>query len=166
MLVDMSGKVLASNGMEAFSEELKKLRGPLLSQQDLAQKSGIAVATISKLERGEHKPSVKTIKKLAKALGKQEEELLKLAGLETSASRKVGVRIPRDLYEKVLPYAKAHKLDAEQWIAAAIEALMRLQGSPEEAAKSVAGRIDGKKKPRLMGTPSRGLAAKNLDKEK
>ena len=49
--------------------ELKMLREKrLITQEELAAASGLAVATVSRLERGKSKPSVKTIKRLAKAL--------------------------------------------------------------------------------------------------
>lgn len=49
---------------------LRQLReGKFISQEDLARDSGIATATINRLERGRHKPRFVTIRKLAKALG-------------------------------------------------------------------------------------------------
>jgi len=48
---------------------LRQLReDKFISQKDLAQKSGIATATINRLENGRHKPRFVTIRKLAKAL--------------------------------------------------------------------------------------------------
>jgi len=50
--------------------DLKTLRTKkALSQRDLAEKSGIAHATICRLEIGKQKPTFKTIRKLAEALG-------------------------------------------------------------------------------------------------
>ena len=49
---------------------LRQLReGKFISQNDLAQESGIATTTINRLEKGRHKPRFVTIRKLAKALG-------------------------------------------------------------------------------------------------
>ena len=49
---------------------MRQLReGKFISQKDLAQESGIAIATINRLEKGHHKPRFVTIRKLAKALG-------------------------------------------------------------------------------------------------
>jgi len=49
--------------------ELKILREKrLITQEELAAASGLAVATVSRLERGKAKPSLKTIRRLAKAL--------------------------------------------------------------------------------------------------
>jgi transcriptional regulator with XRE-family HTH domain len=168
MLAELSHKVLILRGMEPFSERLKKLRGALVSQQELAAKSGMTVSTISKLERGESNPSRRTIKRLAEALGIPENEMLRMAGFERAQSPRVAIQISRELYEKALGFAEAHGLEIEDWVAAAIEALMRLQGSPEESAKGkhIAGRIEQKTKGRLLVTPTKRVAAKNLDKEK
>ena len=49
---------------------LRQLReNKFISQEDLARKSGVAAATINRLENGHHKPRFATIRKLAKALG-------------------------------------------------------------------------------------------------
>jgi transcriptional regulator with XRE-family HTH domain len=50
--------------------KLKELRlKKYISQADLAKESGVSEATINRLEKGLHKPSFKTIRDLAKALG-------------------------------------------------------------------------------------------------
>lgn len=41
-----------------------------ITQQELAKRSGIAQGDISKIERGNGNPSIKTLKKLADAMGK------------------------------------------------------------------------------------------------
>ena len=48
----------------------------LLSQQLLAEKAGLSVGTVSRLERGHGKPRLSTIRKLAKALNVDHELLL------------------------------------------------------------------------------------------
>ena len=49
---------------------LRQLReSKFISQEDLAKRSGVATATINRLENGYHKPRFVTIRKLAKALG-------------------------------------------------------------------------------------------------
>jgi putative transcriptional regulator len=40
-----------------------------MTQRELAEKAGVTVETISRLENGKYKPRFSTIKKLAKALG-------------------------------------------------------------------------------------------------
>ncbi len=55
---------------------LKELRLKLfISQADLAEKAEIATETVNRLERGKRKPSFKTIRKLAKALGVEPAEI-------------------------------------------------------------------------------------------
>ncbi|MCQ2411896.1 MAG: helix-turn-helix domain-containing protein [Sphaerochaetaceae bacterium] len=52
--------------------EMIKLRNELnISQQELAARTGIDRADICKLENGNGNPSLKTIKRIAKGLGKQ-----------------------------------------------------------------------------------------------
>ncbi len=50
------------NGLKSLREQR------LITQEELAAASGLAVATVSRLERGKAKPSLKTIRRLAKAL--------------------------------------------------------------------------------------------------
>ncbi len=55
---------------------LKELRvRQFLSQEDLARKTGIAASTINRLEGSKQKPTFKTIRKLAKALGVEPGEI-------------------------------------------------------------------------------------------
>lgn len=65
-----------------FGEFIKSLRKENnLSQRDLAEKSGISNAEISRIETGERqKPSPMALKAFAPHLGKTYEELLKQAG--------------------------------------------------------------------------------------
>jgi transcriptional regulator with XRE-family HTH domain len=44
-------------------------RGRLLSQRELASRSGVAVATINRIERGLVSPALVTIRKLCEVLG-------------------------------------------------------------------------------------------------
>ena len=55
---------------------LKELReGQFLSQADLAQKAGVGRDTINRLENGKQKPTFRTIRKLASALGIESSEI-------------------------------------------------------------------------------------------
>ncbi len=49
----------------------------LLTQQQLAEKSGVGVTTIIRIERNQVEPQARTIRKLAEALGVEPHELLK-----------------------------------------------------------------------------------------
>ena len=49
----------------------------LLTQQQLADESGVGVTTIIRIERNQVEPHARTIRKLAEALGVEPHELLK-----------------------------------------------------------------------------------------
>jgi transcriptional regulator with XRE-family HTH domain len=51
-----------------------------MSQTELAEKAGVALMTISRLERGEHDPHVRTLSQIAKGLGVPLLELMRSAG--------------------------------------------------------------------------------------
>ena len=55
---------------------LKQLReGKWLTQEELASASGVGVATISRLETGKVRPSIRTIRSIAKVLDIPPDEL-------------------------------------------------------------------------------------------
>jgi transcriptional regulator with XRE-family HTH domain len=57
--------------------KLKELRErAFLTQADLAEKSGVAEATINRLELGKREARISTIRRLAQALGVQPKELI------------------------------------------------------------------------------------------
>ena len=58
--------------------ELRKERR--MSQTELAEKAGVALMTISRLERGEHDPHMKTLWRIARSLGVPLLELIRSAG--------------------------------------------------------------------------------------
>jgi len=61
-----------------IGDKLREIRKrALLTQQQLADKSGVGVTTIIRAERNQVEPQVRTIRKLAKALGVEPHELLK-----------------------------------------------------------------------------------------
>ncbi|MFC2058364.1 helix-turn-helix domain-containing protein [Chloroflexota bacterium] len=60
--------------MNGALRRIRELRA--LSQRELAAKSKINVATVNRIEAGHHKPRPSTIRKLAKALKVEPEELL------------------------------------------------------------------------------------------
>jgi transcriptional regulator with XRE-family HTH domain len=57
-------------------KELRRLRA--LSQQELAEESGVGRATISRIERGETGAHGRTLRRLAQALGVGVEELVRV----------------------------------------------------------------------------------------
>jgi transcriptional regulator with XRE-family HTH domain len=61
-----------------IGDKLREIRKrALLTQQQLADKSGVGVTTIIRVERNQVEPQARTIRKLAKALGVEPHELLK-----------------------------------------------------------------------------------------
>ncbi len=48
-----------------------------MTQRELAEKSGVGVATIARVEKGKHQPTFRTIKRLPAALGVDPAELAK-----------------------------------------------------------------------------------------
>ena len=57
---------------------LKDLReSKFLTQRELAEKSGVGVATIARVEKGIRQPTFRTIKRLAAALGVEPADLAK-----------------------------------------------------------------------------------------
>jgi transcriptional regulator with XRE-family HTH domain len=61
-------------------KELRRLRA--LSQQELAEESGVGRATISRIERGETGAHGRTLRRLAQALGVGVEELVRVEANE------------------------------------------------------------------------------------
>ncbi len=69
--------------MEVDVQRLKTLRRlRALSQEELAEESGVGRATISRIERGETGAHGRTLRRLAKALGVGVEELVRIEGTD------------------------------------------------------------------------------------
>jgi transcriptional regulator with XRE-family HTH domain len=61
-----------------IGDKLREMRKrALLTQQQLADKSGVGITTIIRVERNQVEPHARTIRKLAEALGVEPHELLK-----------------------------------------------------------------------------------------
>ena len=64
-----------------IGERLRDLRKrALMSQRELAKRSGVGVTTIVRIERNQVEPQGATIRKLAEALGVEPQELVRRAG--------------------------------------------------------------------------------------
>lgn len=64
-----------------LGQKIRELRKQQrLSQTELAQKADVALMTISRIERGEHDPHIRTLAKIAKALGVSTISLMLSAG--------------------------------------------------------------------------------------
>ena len=59
--------------MKVVLKELREAR--FLTQRELAEKSGVGIATVARIEKGTHSPSFRTIKRLAAALGVEPSDL-------------------------------------------------------------------------------------------
>jgi transcriptional regulator with XRE-family HTH domain len=69
--------------VEVNVERLKTLRGEhVLTLRELAEEAGVSKDTIWRLENGHSEAHPSTIRKLARALGVQPKELVKVAGHE------------------------------------------------------------------------------------
>ena len=71
--------------------DLRKRR--LLTQEQLAERSGVGIATIVRVERNQVEPRGSTIRKLAEALGVEPEEL---PGRLRRAGREATLRVGQD----------------------------------------------------------------------
>jgi len=62
--------MLAMENMEKrLGRRIRELRKrQRLSQTELAEKAGVALMTVSRLERGEHDPHVRTLSRIARSL--------------------------------------------------------------------------------------------------
>jgi transcriptional regulator with XRE-family HTH domain len=61
-----------------IGDKLRDLRKrALLTQEQLAERSGIAISTVIRIERNQVEPQGRTIRKLAEALGVEPQELVK-----------------------------------------------------------------------------------------
>ena len=61
--------------MKIVLKELRESR--FLTQRELAEKSGVGVATIARIEKEKRHPTFRTIKRLAAALGVEPSELVR-----------------------------------------------------------------------------------------
>jgi XRE family transcriptional regulator of biofilm formation len=73
--------LLSMDAQGRLGQKMRELRKERrMSQTELAQKAGVALMTISRLERGEHDPHVRTLSQIARGLGVSLLELMRSAG--------------------------------------------------------------------------------------
>lgn len=66
------------SGVDITPGRLAELRiSKLLTRQELAERAGLTMVSVAKLETGERRPSVKTLRQLCEALDCQPGDLLK-----------------------------------------------------------------------------------------
>ena len=69
--------------------KLREVRQRLfVTQEELAERAGITVSTLSRLENGLQRPRISTVRKLAEALGVAPEELVEWNGADAPEAGK------------------------------------------------------------------------------
>lgn len=81
----MKYRIGTTPDVEVNVERLRTLRGEhVLTLRELAEEAGVSKDTIWRLENGHSEAHPSTIRKLAKALGVQPKELVKVGGSDAS----------------------------------------------------------------------------------
>ena len=75
-----------------------------LTLQELTAKSGVSSSHLGRIERGERFPSAHVLRKIARPLGFEEDELLTLAGYLSPQPRKIAEESPGYSGGRVDPY--------------------------------------------------------------
>ena len=75
-----------------------------LTLQDLAARAGVSASHLGRIERGERCPSARTLRKIAKPLGFEEDELFTLAGYLSPQPSMVAEKMPPYSGKRVDPY--------------------------------------------------------------
>ena len=75
-----------------------------LTLQELAAMSGVSSSHLGRIERGERFPSARILRKVAKPLGLEEDELFTLAGYLSPPSPSIAERSPGYGSERLDPY--------------------------------------------------------------
>ncbi|MCS7309083.1 MAG: XRE family transcriptional regulator [Armatimonadetes bacterium] len=109
---------MEQNLAEQIGQRIRDLRARLgLSQQQLAQQTGIAASTLSEIENGRYAPNLKTVVSLAEALGVSLETLLRasqppLQALLRTVESPANARALRQGAELCYRYAQIESLAA------------------------------------------------------
>jgi transcriptional regulator with XRE-family HTH domain len=75
-----------------------------LTLQELAKESGVSSSHLGRIERGERFPSARILRKIAKPLGFDEDELFTLAGFLSPQTSSVGDKNPNYSSRQLDPY--------------------------------------------------------------
>jgi len=75
-----------------------------LTLQELAASSGVSSSHLGRIERGERFPSARILRKIAKPLGFEEDELFALAGYLSPLSPRIAERNPEYSGNRLDPY--------------------------------------------------------------
>jgi transcriptional regulator with XRE-family HTH domain len=106
-----------------------------LTLRELAAKAGVSASHLGRIERGERFPSANILRKIAKPLGFDEDELFMLAGYLSA-----GAPIGAESYEGLDPYVAKmlarEPVETQRAIIGILSILKSLaQSSPEKAEK-------------------------------
>jgi len=75
-----------------------------LTLQELADKAGVSASHLGRIERGERFPSAHILRKIARPLGFEENELFSLAGYLSAPASAVSENTPEYNTKKIDPY--------------------------------------------------------------
>ena len=93
------------NGNSELGRIIKQQRITIpLTLQELTAKSGVSSSHLGRIERGERFPSAHVLRKIARPLGFEEDELLTLAGYLSPQPRRVAEEGPGYSGGRVDPY--------------------------------------------------------------
>ena len=96
---------MASSNRNDFGEILRQQRVLMsLTLGELAEKSGVSSSHLGRIERGERFPSARILRRLAKPLGFEENELFALAGYLSPRSPGIAEESPAYVDRRVDPY--------------------------------------------------------------
>jgi len=92
-------------GTNDFGKIIKQQRITIpLTLQELTAKAGVSSSHLGRIERGERFPSAHVLRKIARPLGFEEDELLTLAGYLSPQPRRIAEESPGYSGERVDPY--------------------------------------------------------------
>ncbi len=96
---------MASSNRNDFGEILRQQRVLMsLTLGELAEKSGVSSSHLGRIERGERFPSARILRRLAKPLGFEENELFALAGYLSPPSPSIAKESPAYIGRRLDPY--------------------------------------------------------------
>ena len=96
---------MASSNRNDFGEILRQQRVLMsLTLGELAEKSGVSSSHLGRIERGERFPSARILRRLAKPLGFEENELFALAGYLSPPSPSIAEESPAYVGRRLDPY--------------------------------------------------------------
>jgi len=97
--------IMNDNSNSELGKIIKQQRITIpLTLQELTAKSGVSSSHLGRIERGERFPSAHVLRKIARPLGFEEDELLTLAGYLSPQPRRIAEESPGYSGRRVDPY--------------------------------------------------------------